>query len=49
MREKYNLSDLLKEIEADENTTMDSSQKVSQNDIQKLLMQKKKKKENTAS
>ena len=49
MREKYDLNQMLKEIEQDEKNVQDGRQKVSQNDIQKMLMQRKKKKEKAAS
>ena len=48
MREKYDLNEMLKEIEQDEKTVHQGSQKVSQNDIQKMLMQKRKKKKESA-
>ena len=43
MREKYDLNEMLKEIEADENGIRSKNQQVSQDEIQKMLMKKKKK------
>ena len=47
MREKYDLNEILKEIEKDENGTGNETGKVSQDDIQKMLMAKKKKDKQT--
>ena len=47
MREKYDLNAMLKEIEQDEKGTHSKSGKVSQDDIQKMLMAKKKKDKET--
>lgn len=47
MREKYDLKEMLKEIEKDEKGTRSEGGKVSQNDIQKMLMAKKKKEKET--
>lgn len=47
MREKYDLNEMLKEIEEDEKGTHANQGKVSQADIQKMLMAKKKKEKET--
>jgi len=48
MREKYDLNQMLKEIKEDEKVTHASQGKVSQDDIQRILMAKKKKEKKTS-
>jgi len=47
MREKYDLNEMLKEIEEDEKCARTSQGKASQDDIQKMLVAKKKKEKET--
>jgi len=47
MREKYDLNEMLKDIAKDEKGTRSEGGKVSQDNIQKMLMAKKKKDKET--